>query len=183
MRLALLALCACALDPMAAQEKPQPYAPSEIFADGLAMRAPPPGTVPRERTLGPPELLRGRRPDGTYVDAVPLLLTRSALETGRARFEIFCAACHGLLGDGRSPVAGNMSLRPPPSLVEHAHHPAGFYFEVISSGFGLMPSYAAEIPLRERWSVVAYLRALQLSQSAPLALAPPDVRARLEAER
>jgi hypothetical protein len=75
-----------------------------------------------------------------------------------------------------------MSLRPPPSLLELAGRPDGHFFQVVSQGFGLMPSYASEIGVEERWAVVAYLRALQLSQRARLDLAPAEIRSRLERE-
>ena len=104
------------------------------------------------------------------------------LQTGRKRFEIICATCHGLVGDGRSLVARNMSLRPPPSLHDYASRPDGYIYQVITRGFGLMPSYSAELPVEERWAVVAYVRALQLSQRSNLAASPPAVRARLQGE-
>jgi hypothetical protein len=72
-----------------------------------------------------------------------------------------------------------MALRPPPSLHLYANKPAGYLFEVITKGFGMMASYAAELPVRERWAVVAYVRALQISQASSLDMAPPDERARL----
>ena len=90
--------------------------------------------------------------------------------------------CHGLVGDGVSPVATQMSLRPPPSLHKlHNPSPAHIY-QVISEGFGLMPSYAAQLDVRERWAVVAYVQALRMSQSATVADAPPDIREKLAKE-
>ena len=172
------------IDPMEIQPKLRPYTESDFFEDGRAMRAPPPGTVPRERPMGDP-VLTGGLVDGRDADRIPLPITRELLERGQKRFEITCSACHGVLGDGRSLVARNMALRPPPSL--HARRlqdaPPGAIFRVISQGYGLMPALAAEIPPEERWAAIAYLRALQLSQSAPVALAPPEVRARLGVEK
>jgi mono/diheme cytochrome c family protein len=166
---------------MMSQEKVKTYRESDIFADGISMRPPPAGTVPRERVIDP-AIETGRNPDETPVARIPVQLTRELLETGRKRFEITCAACHGLVGDGKSLVARNMSLRKPPSLHDYASRPDGYLFQVISEGFGLMPSYAGELEVEERWAVVAYVRALQISQRTRLAQVPPDVRARLEKE-
>jgi mono/diheme cytochrome c family protein len=94
-----------------------------------------------------------------------------------------CAVCHGLLGDGDSLVAKNMSQRPPPSLHQRVRLEDGHYFQVVSRGFGLMPAYASELTVEERWAIVAYLRALQLSQNARPDLVPPQERERLEREK
>ena len=109
-------------------------------------------------------------------------LTRALLDLGHRRFDIYCATCHGLTGDGRSPVSANMSLRLPPNLSERRGMAVGHYYQVVANGFGLMPGYAAELTVHERWAVVAYLRALQLSQKAPIALAPAAEREKLERE-
>ena len=182
------------LDPMAdSQQKSTRYKESAFYADGLSMRAAPEGTVPRERITLNPRLTTGREPDGpiqpnaeplpTYVATVPLPISRKLLDLGRKRFDITCATCHGPLADGKSIVATQMSLRPPPSLQDpkFVAKPAGYIYEVISKGFGLMASYAAELSVEERWAVVAYLRALQLSQNTPIGALPPEIRQQLEA--
>jgi hypothetical protein len=180
------------LDQMAdSQPKANRYRESNFFDDGLTMLAPPKGTVPRERiTLNAP-LTTGREPDGpiqtngeplpVYVKTVPLPVTRKLLDLGRKRYDITCGTCHGPLGDGDSIVARQMALRPPPSLHRYVDRPAGYIFEVATKGFGMMASYAAELSVEERWAVVAYIRALQLSQGTPVAGLPADVRQRLEA--
>lgn len=178
---ALLAAGCDVFDPMMEQDKVMTYRPSDFYPDGIAMRAPPAGTVARGEAL-PPEVETGLRADGTPVPRIPIPVTREMLQVGRKRFEIVCAACHGLVGDGRSLVARNMSLRPPPSLHDYVSRPDGYIYQVISRGFGLMPAYSAELPVEERWAVVAYVRALQLSQRTQLAAAPPDARARLLGE-
>lgn len=180
------------LDPMAdRQPKANRYMESKFYADGLTMQAPPEGTVPRERiTLNAP-VTTGREPDGpiqtngeplpVYVKTVPIPVTRKLLDLGRRRYDITCGTCHGPLGDGDSIVATQMSLRPPPSLHRYIDKPAGYIFEVATKGFGMMASYAAELPVEERWAVVAYIRALQLSQSVPVSDLPPAVRQQLDA--
>ncbi|HXI58178.1 MAG TPA: cytochrome c [Polyangia bacterium] len=183
------------LDPMAdRQPKVKPYKESAFYDDGLAMRAPPEGTVPRERSrLSPmftagrgndvgPFALNGEPVNGGYATAIPLPVNAKLLAVGRKRFDITCATCHGPLGDGDSIVARQMSLRPPPTLHKYADRPPGYIFEVITKGFGLMASYAAELTIEERWAVVAYVRALQISQNVPVDNLPADVRARLMAQ-
>jgi hypothetical protein len=181
------------LDPMAdRQPKANRYKESDFFADGLSMWAPPEGTVPRERITQNPVLTTGRLPDGPpqpngeplprYTTTIPIPVTRKLLEVGRKRFDITCGTCHGPAGDGDSIVARQMSLRPPPSLHKYVDKPSGYFFEVMTKGFGMMASYAGELTIDERWAVVAYIRALQLSQSTPAATLPGDVRQRLEAQ-
>jgi mono/diheme cytochrome c family protein len=180
--LPLLALTACpAWDPMQRQQKYKAYQASEFHADGLAMRTPPAGTVPYGAAVAGP-VLTGQGPDGRPVAVSPVAPTPKLLATGRKRFDIHCALCHGVLGDGESQVALNMALRRPPSLHLYRDVPDGYLYQVVSQGFGLMPSYAAELTPEERWAVVAYVRALQLSQHAAVDALPAPARARLEGE-
>ncbi len=180
--LALLALTACPrLDPMQRQQKYKAYQASEYWPDGLAMRQPPAGTVPHGTPLDP-VVATGLDADGKPVAISPVPLDARLLARGRARFDVSCAVCHGVLGDGQSQVAMNMSIRRPPSLHDYRDVPDGHLYRVITEGFGLMPSYANQLTPQERWAVVAYVRALQLSQHAPAAELPPEARARLEKE-
>jgi len=180
--LSLGVLSGCpAWDPMQRQAKYKAYQPSEHHPDGLAMRAPPAGTVPFG-SVGDPALQQGVGPDGRPVPLAPVALTPQLLAAGRKKFDIHCAVCHGLVGDGRSQVALNMSLRKPPDLHLYRDVPDGYLYQVISKGFGLMPSYAAELTPEERWGVVGYLRALQLSQHASAAQVPAETLKRLEGD-
>jgi mono/diheme cytochrome c family protein len=169
------------LNPMLQQPKVKPYRKSEFHPDQVAMRHPPAGSVMASHASDP-LVGTGRAADGTPVARVPVPLSRPMLETGRKRYDVFCAVCHGVLGNGQTPVARNMSLRPPPSLLDNPGRPDGFYFTAITEGYGYMPSYAPWLSEEERWAVVAYVRALQLAQRARLEQAPPEVRARLEKE-
>jgi mono/diheme cytochrome c family protein len=178
--LALLPACEV-FDPMWSQQKVKPYAESSFWPNRISMRAPQQGTVARE-DVAPLEVATGRQKDGKVLEQVPLPLTPALLQRGQSRFNVTCAACHGYLGDGVSLVARNMSLRPPPSLLARAGQPDGWYFQVMSEGFGLMPSYASVLSYEDRWAIVAYLRALQVSQSAKFADLPPAERAMLEKE-
>jgi mono/diheme cytochrome c family protein len=177
-----LVLAGCpAFDPMQRQAKYKAYQSSEFHADGLAMRTPPDGTVPYG-SVGDPAIQRGVGADGKPLAVAPVALTPKLLATGRKKFEIHCAVCHGLAGDGQSQVALNMSLRKPPSLHLYRDVPDGYIFQVISKGFGLMPNYAGELTPEERWGVVGYVRALQLSQHATQAQVPADTMRRLQGE-
>lgn len=122
---------------------------------------------------------RGGAPGGEPGDVVfPIPLTMELVERGRGRFDIFCAPCHGVAGDGASAVAANMSLRRPPSLHEPAirAYSAERLYRVVAEGYGLMPSYAGVLSREERWGLVAYVRALQLSQRAVVSELPEPVR-------
>jgi mono/diheme cytochrome c family protein len=180
------------LDQMAdSQPKANRYRESKFFQDGLTMKAPPEGTVPRERNTLNARMTTGRETDGpiqsngeplpVYVKTVPVPVTRKLLDLGRKRYDITCGTCHGPLGDGDSIVARQMSLRPPPSLHRYIEKPAGYIYEVASKGFGMMASYAAETTVEERWAIVAYIRALQLSQSMPATDLSPAERQQVEA--
>lgn len=179
---AALAVTACPrLDPMQRQAKVKAYQPSAFYPDGLGMRDPPEGTVPYHG-LADPTVETGLGADGKPLAVSPVPLDPALVARGREKFEINCAACHGLLGDGDSQVALNMSLRRPPSLHLYRDRPDGYIFQVISNGFGLMPSYARSISVHDRWAVVAYVRALQLSQHAAVDQLPPELRQQLQKE-
>jgi len=196
--LALPILGACneqLLNPMADHRQPRERAfrPSDFFDDGLSMPGPVKGTVPRERRTMNPTLTTGiasytgqTAMNGErlvrYASKIPVPVTPELLALGRKRYDITCGTCHGPLGDGESIVAKQMALRPPPSLLKYKERAPGYIFEVISHGFGMMASYAAELTVEERWAVVAYVRALQVSQSVPVSELPPDVRRQLEQE-
>jgi mono/diheme cytochrome c family protein len=164
---------------MLTQPRVDAYEATSFFADGAAMRRPPADTVARERVLDPPGLVDGRDGAG-WVERIPLTVDRALLERGRGRFEVYCAACHGLVGDAKTPVADAMTLRRPTSLHDARVRdlPDGRLYAVVRDGYGMMPPYAAVLSLHDRWAVVAYVRALQLSQHAVLAdLAPTTARA------
>lgn len=171
----LLGTSACEVDleRMIDQSKYEPYEENRFFEDGRSMRRPPSGTVHREAVTGPAELVSGM--EGTsYVGRIPVAVDAATLDRGENRFRIFCRACHGELGDGQSQVAENMKLRKPPSLHERriVQYPAGRLYGVITHGYGLMPSYAHELGVHDRWAVVAFVQALQLSQGMALAELP-----------
>jgi mono/diheme cytochrome c family protein len=179
--LSLLLLDACDgpradFERMLDQHKYEAYEASAFFADGRVMRPPPPGSVPRGAVVDP-ELRSGLR-NGAPLRELPVAASVELLQRGRNRFEIFCAACHGPLGNGQSGVSENMRWRPPPSLHDAAirARPAGYLYRVINEGYGLMPAYASELDVPDRWAVVGYVQALQLSQNLSLTSLPTPLR-------
>src|SRR5215467_12937498 len=116
------------------------------------------------------------------IDYFPLTVTAEVLDRGQQRFNVFCAPCHSRLGDGQGMIV-KRGFRAPPSFHIDRLRPApvGPFFDVITNGFGAMPDYAQQVSPRDRWAIIAYIRALQLSQNATLADVPPDKRAELDA--
>ena len=181
---ALLLFCAgCRLD-MHTQPRYNPYDPADFFADGQSARTPVAGTVPRgDLALGPQELLYTGKVNGELVDEFPFPVTRAVLDRGRERFNIYCEPCHGMTGDGDGMIV-QRGFRHPPSL--HSDHlrsaPAGHFFDVISNGFGVMYPYGYRVVPRDRWAIVAYIRALQLSRQASINDVPETEREKLRGE-
>ncbi len=166
---------------MVVQPKLRPFAASDAFTDGAGMRPPPEGAVARD---DPPRVgIIASGKDGTaWAMQSPLAIDRALLERGRDRFTVFCAACHGQFGDGNTAVARRMTLVRPRDLQSDAArgYPIGRIFSASANGYGLMPSYAAELSQRERWAVAAYVQALQSSRGVRLDDLPVALRARAD---
>jgi len=115
------------------------------------------------------------------VTAFPFPITAEVLARGQERFNIYCSPCHGRLGTGLGMVTQRGFKRPPPSyhIDRLRASPVGYFYDVITNGFGLMQDYAAQIEPRDRWAIVAYIRVLQRSQNATLIDVPPEERAKL----
>lgn len=159
---------------MADQPKNTPLSPSPFFADGRS-----------ERPLIENTVARGSIADEDLFvpkesNAFPLPLTPELLKRGQERYKIFCTPCHGIQGDGNGMVSMR-GMKHPPSFQDPRLRqvPAGYIYDVITNGFGGMLSYSAQIPPSDRWAIIAYVRALQLSRNAPVSELPPDVRAKL----
>jgi mono/diheme cytochrome c family protein len=163
----LLAVLACGLagctQQMANQPKYTPLEPSSFFPDGRSARPLVPGTVPRGT------LARDALAIPPNSNVFPIPVTPALLERGRQRFAIFCSPCHGLLGDGNGIVAMRGVRHPPSYFIDRLRNaPVGHFYDVISNGFGAMQDYAAQVPPHDRLAIIAYIRALQLSQHAPV---------------
>lgn len=118
---------------------------------------------------------------GTPADTFPYPITREILDRGRARYNIYCAPCHALTGTGDGMIV-QRGFSPPPSFHSQRlrQAPVGHYFDVITNGFGRMYSYSSRVPPADRWAIIAYIRALQLSQDAPIDELSADDRAQVE---
>lgn len=121
--------------------------------------------------------------NGVFLDRIPVPVTREFLQRGQERFNIYCSPCHGLLGDGNGMIARRGFKIPPSFHTERMRQaPPGYVFQVITNGYGAMPDYADQIRLQDRWPIVAYIRALQLSRNATLAEVPEESRSQLKAQ-
>jgi mono/diheme cytochrome c family protein len=173
------------LPDMTKQAKYRAQRPNPVFADGRADRRPVEGTVALGAAKTDPRFFTGHEANGGWITAIPIELAAGTMQRGRERYDIFCSPCHGLSGDGDGMVAKRADALqegtwvPPSSLqAEHARMMAsGELFNAISNGIRNMPSYGGQIPEADRWAIVAYVRALQLSRSAPMREVPADARA------
>ncbi|MCM3903820.1 MAG: cytochrome c [Pyrinomonadaceae bacterium] len=169
----------------------KPLRSTSFFPNGMSSRAPVTGTVPRGHLRADTEFFTGKKSTAgtsapaaaqtapspgasatqgitTYPDDVeefPLPITLEVVKRGKGRYEIFCSACHGLTGDGDGMIVRRGFRRAASFHSDNLRQaPVGHYFDAITNGWGAMPAYAAQIPARDRWAIVAYIRALQLSQ-------------------
>lgn len=166
------------------QHKIEPYEANSFFDDGQGARPIPAHTVARG-DLREGSAYTGLDAANKPVAQLPpgMTVDRAFLMRGQERFNIYCSPCHGRMGDGRGMIV-RRGYKQPTSFHDPRLRAAqvGYFFSVMTDGFGVMPSYAPQIPVRDRWAVAAYVRALQYSQSARLAELPADVRGRVEAE-
>jgi len=158
----------------------KPYEPSPFFADQQSERQVISGTVALG-LLRMDELLYTGKVGGQLATTFPFTVTRAVLARGQERYNIYCAPCHGLLGDGNGMIV-QRGLSAPPTFHQQRLRdaPVGHFFDVITNGFGRMYSYASRVTPEDRWAIIAYIRALQLSQNAALADVPPDQRSKVQ---
>jgi len=159
---------------MANQPKNRPLSPSEFFGDGRS-----------ERSLVENAVARGAIADDELFvpkdsNNFPLAVDLRLLERGEERYKIFCSPCHGLQGDGNGMVVLRGMKQPPSYHQDRLRQaPNGYIYDVITNGFGQMLGYSAQIPPRDRWAIIAYIRALQLSRNARIADLPAELREKL----
>jgi mono/diheme cytochrome c family protein len=154
---------------------------STSFADGRASRSAPANTVARGWVRDDEALYTGKL-NGQPVDAIPFAMTHADVSRGQERFTIYCTPCHGQLGDGNGMVV-QRGLRQAANFHQDRlrQERIGYFFDVITNGFGAMQGYAEQVPVRDRWLIAAYVRALQYSQNASINDVPQDRRAELDA--
>lgn len=172
-------LAGCRQD-MQDQPKYVPLRPSSFFEDGRSARPIPAGTVARGHLDADIAFYTGKGPDGKYIDAFPFPITKEVLLRGQQRFNIYCTPCHDRMGTGNGMVVRRGFRHPPSYHIDRLRQaPNGYIFDVITNGFGAMQDYSAQIEPADRWAIIAYERALQLSQNATVNDVPPAERAQL----
>ena len=172
-------LAGCRFD-MSDQPRYEPFESSTLFADGASVRPRIADTVARNEPVVN-DLLHSGRINGDFSPTFPFTITEQVLERGQQRYDIFCAPCHDLTGGGQG-VVTEYGMRTPTSFHDPdlRAEPAGYYFVTITDGTRVMPSYASRIPVEDRWAIVAYIRALQLSQGADVNTLPAEDLSKLD---
>lgn len=169
------------LNNMRDQPRYEPLEASDFFADGRSARPLVTGAVPRG-LLEVDQITPTPQPtQTTHLDEYPFQITMDVLERGQEQYEIYCSPCHGYDGYGRGMII-QRGFSPPPSLHSETlrQMPGSQIYDVISNGFGRMASYAYRVTPEDRWAVIAYIRALQLSQNASIDLVPPEELGKLQ---
>ncbi len=175
----ILASCSDMID----QNRYDPLAPSSLWSDGRSARPVPTGAVPIGfAAAGNPEL-SGNGPDGKPVTSIPLPVTVDMMKRGQEQFNIYCTPCHGYTGQGDGFAVSHGMPRPPSFQTQLIYNlPDGTIYNVITNGFGPMFSYGYRIQPDDRWAIIAYIRALELSQNANPQLLTPAERQKLESQ-
>lgn len=162
------------------QPKLRPLQADEFFKNGMASQPLVEGTVPRGH-LNDDKHLHDGVVGGNVVDTFPYPITTEIVKRGQQRYDIFCAPCHDRAGTGNGMIVQRGFKQPPsyhiPRLQESS---PGYFYNVIKNGFGVMSGYAPQIPVNDRWAIVAYIKALQYSQNAKIDDVPESLRAQLE---
>jgi mono/diheme cytochrome c family protein len=162
------------------QPKYTPLRGSSFFGDDRSARPVVAGTVARGQLHEDALLYTGKR-NGTDSTVFPFPIDETRLRRGQERFNIYCSPCHARTGEGDGMIVRRGYRRPPsyhdPRLRDA---PVGHFFDVITNGFGAMPDHAAQIAVEDRWAIVAYVRALQLSEHAAVADVPAADRPKLD---
>jgi hypothetical protein len=176
--LAMFCGAGCRVD-MHVQPKLKTDQSEYFFPDGRSNRPQIPDTVARGYVHSD-ELLHTGHLNGVEVDQFPFPVTAQILERGRARFNIYCTPCHDYTGSGHGMIVQRGFPAPPSYHTDRLRRaPAGHFFEVMTNGYGAMYSYAARVTPEDRWAIIAYIRALQLSQHATIDDVPADQRQQL----
>ena len=183
----LIVLTGCDLVPLHMRHQPyyRPLTQSTLFEDGAASRPIPANTIPRGEwgQLMLNEALYTGQENGEFVETGPLPVTEALLERGQQQYDIFCAPCHSRVGDGQGMIVQRGFPQPPSFHIDRLRQQSdGYYYDVMTNGFGQMYSYASRIHPEDRWAIVAYVRALQLSQNFPVESLPESDRPLLDSQ-
>jgi len=174
------------------QPKYVPLRSSDFFKDGRSARLPVDHTVPRSSLVDNTQFYQGKNAwedeyfltgkiNGQPGDKFPLPVTKAVLERGHERYTIYCTPCHSRVGDGDGMIPSR-GLKRPPSFHEERlkKEPIGYFYDVMTRGFGAMKDYSSQVKPEDRWAIAAYIRALQLSQDAKLSDVPESEKANIK---
>jgi len=165
------------------QPRYEPLEHSDFFHDGRSSRPLVEGTVPYQQPLQDTPFATGRS-DGALVQDMPIPVDLTLLKRGEERFNIYCSVCHGRTGEGDGMIVQRGYRRPPSFHTDRLRGlPVGHFFDIMTNGYGVMPSYAKQISTNDRWAIVAYVRALQFSQFAEANSLPESLRQSLQQAR
>jgi mono/diheme cytochrome c family protein len=177
--LLILATSGCRRD-MQDQPRYKPLRASRFFADSRSARPIPAGTIARDE-LNDMDVMHTGLNNGVFATQFPMPITKQLLLRGQQRFNIYCTPCHGFLGDGNGMIAKRGFKWPANLHTDRLRNaPPGYLFQVVSNGYGAMPAYKLQIEPHDRWAILAYVHALQLSRNTPVADVPAEGRAELE---
>ena len=156
------------------QPKYKPLQKSDFFADGRSARPVPANTIAWDE-LNDNDPEHTGESNGAFLETIPITVNEALLRRGQDRFDIFCSPCHGRIGDGNGMIA-QRGFRIPANLHTDRLRqvPPGYIFEVITNGYGAMPEHRDQIPVRDRWAIIAYVRALQLARNARVSDVPAE---------
>jgi len=161
---------------MDSQPKYEAQEESEFFENKMTMRPSVAGTVARGDLREDDAYYRGKNADGSLVARMPVDMTMDLLQRGKQRYNIYCSPCHDQTGSGKGIIIKKGFLPPPSMHLDRLRQsPDGHFYDLISNGIRNMPSYKHQIPVADRWAIVAYVRALQRSQNAKAGDVPEDV--------
>lgn len=174
--ISLAVLCSGCRQDMHDQPKYKPLAESNFFADRRSARPQVEGTVARGHLRLNQARYTGKIGDNDVTE-FPWPITKADLLRGRDRYNIYCSPCHSRVGDGMGMIVLRGFRQPPSYHIQRLKDaPVGHFFDVVTNGFGSMPSYASRVSPDDRWRVIAYVRTLQFAEGATLADVPPDQR-------
>ena len=161
----------------------KPLAQNRFFADGRNSRPVPEGTIAIDELQSNDPIDTGSS-NGKFAATIPVGIDLKLLHRGQDRFNIYCSPCHGPLGDGDGMVHRRGFWIPPNLHTDRLRSvPPGYLYQVVANGYGAMPEYREQIAVHDRWAIVAYIRALQLSRNITLNEAPVEARAQLEGQQ
>jgi hypothetical protein len=166
---------------MDSQPKSKAQSESGFFENGMSMRLPVEGTVSQGNLRDDIAYYTGKDSRGNFIRVSPVIVDESILLKGQERYEIYCSPCHSRIGDGRGIVVEKGMVPPPSFHIDRIRNmPDGEIYDIISNGIRNMPSYKHQIPVHDRWAIVHYFRALQMSQNVDLLEIPVELRGSLK---